>query len=157
MEVFRMKKLIARITTIAMATFTMAIIAALPTSAIAYEQTAAPTAITEEVDSNDNSIMAVPAELPDPVPQQLGAGGGTPAAPASGSADADSAYEGVVDFFLTWIRRVGAIVAFLGAIVFAFGFKNDEDNKKDLGIKTMISGFLVWAVCGAVDLFNLFG
>lgn len=149
-----MKKFFVRITTIAMAVFTMAIIAALPTSALAYEQTASPAAITEEVDSNDNSIMAVPAELPDPVPQQLGAEGGG-GAPAS-STDADTAYEGVIGFFLKWIRRVGAVIAFIGAIIFAFGFKNDEDNKKDTGIKTMISGFLVWAVCAAVGLFHLF-
>lgn len=150
-----MKKFFVRITTIAMAVFTMAIIAALPTSALAYEQTASPAAITEEVDSNDNSIMAVPAELPDPVPQQLapeeGAGG-----ESASSTDADTAYKGVIGFFLKWIRRVGAVVAFIGAILFAFGFKNDEDNKKDTGIKTMISGFLVWAVCAAVGLFHLF-
>lgn len=38
----------------------------------------------------------------------------------------------------------------------ALGFKNDEATQKENGIKTMVAGFVVWAICGAVGLFHLF-
>ncbi len=155
-----MKKFITRLTTIIMAAFTVAIIAALPVTSFAAEQEAAPVAISEEVSINeasDNDLMTVQAMVDEgTVIQPLGA---TPAAGsggASGSADADTAYQSVINVILTWVRRVGAAVAIFGAIMLGLGFKRDEADQKENGIKTMVAGFVVWAICGAAGLFHLF-
>ena len=61
-----------------------------------------------------------------------------------------------MNVIVTWIRRVGAAVALFGGVMLALGFKNDEATQKENGIKTMVAGFVVWAICGAVGLFHLF-
>ncbi len=155
-----MKKFISRLSMMFAAVFTMAIIAALPVTSFAAEQEAAPVAISEEVSINeasDNDLMTVQAMVDEgTVIQPLGA---TPAAgggSASGSGEADTAYQNVMNVIVTWIRRVGAAVALFGGVMLALGFKNDEATQKENGIKTMVAGFVVWAICGAVGLFHLF-
>ena len=61
-----------------------------------------------------------------------------------------------MDFILTWIRRIGAAVALFGAIILALALKKDDADQKENGIKTMVAGFVVWAITGAVDMFDLF-
>lgn len=76
----------------------------------------------------------------------------TPAAPAS----ADATYKTVIDFFVTWIRRLGALLVLIGAIMFGLSIKNDDPDRKQQGITTMIAGFVVVAICLAVNMFDLF-
>ena len=44
-----------------------------------------------------------------------GAGGGS-----------EAAYKSTIEFFITWIRRIGMMVAFVGAIMFALAIKNND-------------------------------
>lgn len=158
-----MKKVITRLTTMLMAVFTMAIIAALPITAFAAENEAAATAVVEEApiyEGNEENVIIVQPMInnyEEPVIQQLGnpQGGGQQGS-KSGSATADSAYENTVDFIITWIRRAGALVAFFGIIMLALAMKNQDAENKERGIWTAIAGFVVFAVCGAVDMFDLF-
>ena len=83
----------------------------------------------------------------------LADGGGSS---GSGSSDADSSYKSVVEFFITWIRRVGALIAFVGAVMFALAIKNNDAEQKQNGLLTMVAGFVVVAVCIAIDMFDLF-
>ena len=78
------------------------------------------------------------------------------AASGSGSADADSSYEKVIKFFVTWIRRIGAFVALVGAVMFGLAIKNNDAEQKQNGLLTMIAGFVVVAITAAVDMFDLF-
>ena len=78
----------------------------------------------------------------------------TGTAPATVSAD--STYVTVINFFVTWIRRLGALVVLIGAIMFGLSIKNDDPDRKQQGITTMISGFVVVAICLAVNMFDLF-
>ncbi|MBR1432678.1 hypothetical protein [Ruminococcus sp.] len=159
-----MKKVISRLTTMLMAVFTMAIIAALPITAFAAENEAAVTAVVEEApiyeENEENVIIVQPMinNYEEPVIQQLGnpQGGGQPGGSKSGSSTADSAYENTMDFIITWIRRLGAAVALFGGIMLGLALKNNEADQKENGIKTMIAGFVVFAICGAVDMFDLF-
>ena len=159
-----MKKVISRLTTMLMAVFTMAIIAALPITAFAAENEAAATAIVEEApiyeENEENVIIVQPMinNYEEPVIQQLGnpQGGGQPSGSKSGSTTADTAYENTMDFIITWIRRLGAAVALFGGIMLGLALKNNEADQKENGIKTMIAGFVVFAICGAVDMFDLF-
>ena len=80
------------------------------------------------------------------------AGGGQP----QGGTGADAADQATINFFITWIRRVGWMVAFVGAIMFALAIKNHDAEQKQAGLLTMIAGFVVAALCLASNIFNLF-
>lgn len=158
-----MKKIISRFTMMFVAIFTIAIVAALPVTAFAAEQEADSVALSQEVSSNEvsdnNDLMTIQAMVNEgTVIQPLGATPATGAAggAASGSGDADTAYQSVINVILTWIRRIGAAVALFGGIMLALGLKREEADQKENGIKTMVAGFVVWAICGAVGLFHLF-
>lgn len=86
---------------------------------------------------------------------QLAAGGGG-AGSGSGSTTADSSYKSVINFFITWIRRIGAMVAFIGAIMFGLAIKNNDADQKQNGLLTMVAGFVAFAICLAADMFDLF-
>lgn len=82
--------------------------------------------------------------------------GGSSDGGASGSATADGAYTNVINFFITWIRRIGAMVALVGAIMFALSIKSNDAEQKQAGLLTMVAGFVAFAVCLAADMFDLF-
>ena len=66
------------------------------------------------------------------------------------------AYEKVMNSIVTWIRRLGAAVALFGGVMLALGFKDNDADSKEKGIKTMIAGFVVWAICTGITMFDLF-
>lgn len=70
--------------------------------------------------------------------------------------DADSTYQTVINFFITWLRRIGALVALVGAIMFALAIKNNDAEQKQNGLMTLVAGFVAVAVCTAADMFDLF-
>ncbi len=76
---------------------------------------------------------------------------------AGGAGGSEAAYQSTIEFFITWIRRIGMMVAFVGAIMFALAIKNNDAEQKQAGLITMIAGFIVAALCAASDMFNLFG
>lgn len=160
-----MKKFISRITTMLMAVFTVAIIAAVPMSASAADNDIVALAVSEantdtgfSVDENGVitlSPMAMASYDAAPVIQQLG-NGQQQQQSGSGSGTADTAYSNVMNFIVTWIRRLGAAVALFGGIMLALGFKDNDADSKEKGIKTMIAGFVVWAICAGISMFDLF-
>lgn len=163
MEEIYMRKFISRLTTIFMAVFTIAIIAALPVTAFAAENETytivEETPSYSEYDEGVFYIQSLANTYEEPVIQQLGntqGGGGQGGGATSGSTAADTAYKNVMTFILTWIRRLGAAVAIFGAVMLGLALKKDDADQKENGIKTMIAGFVVWAICGAVSLFDLF-
>lgn len=162
-----MKKVFARLTALLTAVFTMAIIASITaTSAFAADEVVEvpneAVAMVEE-HHNENVVILQPMvnsytePMIMPLGNPAGGNGGNGGGGNSGSTTADTAYTNVINFFITWIRRLGAAVAFFGAVMFGLAFKKDDADGKENGIKTMIAGFLVWAVCGVVALFDLFG
>lgn len=77
--------------------------------------------------------------------------------PAAADATAVGAYRSVMDFVLMWIRRAGAAVGLIGAVMFVLGLKDDGDSsRKTAGLWTMIAGFGVAAVALGADMFHLF-
>jgi ABC-type amino acid transport substrate-binding protein len=78
-----------------------------------------------------------------------------PAAPAGGGG-AEATYQTVIQFFITWLTRIGMLVGLVGAIMFALAIKSNDAEQKQAGLLTMVAGFVVAAVCGAADMFNLF-
>lgn len=150
-----MKKFFVRFTTLVMTVFTMAIIAAFPATAFAAENEIAALAVAEAAPTYEEGVIIVQAmanTYEEPVIQQLGNGQGQ----QQGSGTAEDAYESTMDFFLTWIRRIGAAIALIGAIMFGLAIKNDDAERKQQGLMTLAAGFVVWAICSAADMFDLF-
>lgn len=75
---------------------------------------------------------------------------------ASAAGTAEATYQNTINYFITWTRRVGGMLAFVGAIMFGFAIKNEDAERKQTGLITMVSGFVVAALCLASSMFNLF-
>jgi hypothetical protein len=82
----------------------------------------------------------------------LAAGGGG----GGGGADTEEAFQNVVNLLVTWITRIGLLVGFVGAIMFGLAIKNNDADQKQSGLLTMVAGFVVAAICGAIDIFGVF-
>ena len=104
-------------------------------------------AFTSDIPGCENLTYIVSAE---------DAGGGDAGgAAAGGGGEGDAAFTKVVDFFATWLGRVGALVAFVGGIMFALAIKNNDAEQKQSGLLTLVAGFVVVALCNAKNLFGL--
>lgn len=67
----------------------------------------------------------------------------------------DSVWSDIISTFVKWIKRLGFLVAFVGAIMFALSIKNNDAEAKQNGILTMIAGFIAVAICVGVDKFGI--
>ncbi len=50
---------------------------------------------------------------------------------------------GAIDFFSTWIARIGGVVALIGMIKFALSVKNEDSRESLSAILTAIAGFII--------------
>lgn len=73
-----------------------------------------------------------------------------------GQTNGDSQFQSVVNFFVKWIKRVGLLVAFVGGVMFGLAIKNNDADQKQNGLLTLVAGFVVAALCQAVDMFDIF-
>ena len=60
-----------------------------------------------------------------------------------------------LEFFGTWISRIGGLVAFIGAIKFALSIKSDETRDQLPALLTMVSGFMLQAAISNLGIFAL--
>ena len=102
------------------------------------------TAHAATVDSDVVQIMAAQ--------QQGGGDAGTGAGADAG----DDVWNSVINTFVKWIKRLGFLVAFIGAVMFALGIKDSDADSKQRGVMTMVAGFLVAGLCIGVNMFHLF-
>lgn len=77
------------------------------------------------------------------------ASGGT----AAGSDEGEQMFNQVIGWFATWIGRIGLVVGFVGAVMFGLAIKNEDSEAKTRGLMTMASGFVVFGVTKALDMF----
>lgn len=81
----------------------------------------------------------------------------TLAAPAfaesEGGGGGEEQFTTVINFFATWIGRIGLIVGFIGAVMFGLAIKNDDADAKTRGLMTLAAGFVVFGVTKALDMF----
>ena len=71
---------------------------------------------------------------------------------ASLSADTSN-YAMVMKFIATWTTYLGAGIAFFGTIQLAFGFRSDDAEGKNKGLRSMIAGLIVIGIAAAVEIF----
>ena len=70
------------------------------------------------------------------------------------SLTADTAnFMAIMKFIATWTTYLGAGIAFFGAIQLAFGFRSDDAEGKNKGLRSMIAGIIVIAIGAAVQVF----
>lgn len=68
-------------------------------------------------------------------------------------ATADALWTTLTGIIKTWINRLGAVVVFVGGIIFALGWKSDDAEQKSRGISTIIAGALVMAIANITATF----
>lgn len=60
----------------------------------------------------------------------------------------------VVQFIVECVARIGLVIGFIGAVQFAMGFKDDSADGKTRGLMCLASGFIVFVVAKAYDMFT---
>lgn len=60
-----------------------------------------------------------------------------------------------LDFFSTWIARIGGIVAFIGAIKFALSIKSEDAKEQLQAVLIMISGFMIVSAIRNLSIFSI--
>lgn len=68
--------------------------------------------------------------------------------------DGDDEWNQVAAFFVKWIGRIGGLIGFIGAIMFAVAFKQNDADGKEKALWTLGAGFMVAAICGAAHIFG---
>lgn len=69
--------------------------------------------------------------------------------------EGEAQFNAVIEFFASWIGRIGMVVGFIGAIQFALAIKNDDADAKTRGLMTLAAGFVVFGITKALNLFGI--
>ncbi len=72
-----------------------------------------------------------------------------------GTVEGVETFNTVVEFIVDWVARIGLVIGFIGAVQFAMGFKDDSADGKTRGLMCLASGFIVFAVAKAYDMFTV--
>lgn len=68
---------------------------------------------------------------------------------ASGG-DGSETWNTAMDFLLTWVPRLGALMLFGGVIEYAIAYQSDNANQKTQGIRLMVAGGMVMGIPVAI-------
>ena len=66
-----------------------------------------------------------------------------------------SSLDKIVNWLASWCGKIGLVVAVFGGIQLALSIKNDDSDGRVRAIKTLASGFMVFSITKALDLFGL--
>lgn len=66
-------------------------------------------------------------------------------------------FDSLINFFATWIGRIGGVIALVGAVMFGFAQKSEDPEGKQRAVNTMVSGVIVFAISQAADFFTNLG
>ena len=75
--------------------------------------------------------------------------------PLPGTTDPAAIAQSGINFFSTWIARIGGIVAFIGAVRFALSIKSDDAREQLQAVLTMVSGFMIVAAVSNLGIFQI--
>lgn len=71
----------------------------------------------------------------------------------TGADKAETLWKTLSELIGKWVLRLGGVVVFVGGVMFALGWKNDDAEQKTRGIQTIIAGAIVMALAGMVNVF----
>ncbi len=60
-----------------------------------------------------------------------------------------------LNFFSTWIARIGGLVAFIGAIKFALSIKSEDAKEQLQAVLVMVSGFMIVSAIRDLSIFSI--
>lgn len=86
-----------------------------------------------------------------------GGNGGAGGAGGLNTTTGKTQFDDLIEFFATWIGRIGGVIALVGAVMFGFAQKSDDPEGKQRGVNTMVSGVIVFAISQAADFFTNMG
>ena len=69
------------------------------------------------------------------------------------STDANVIFGNIMTFIGRWTRRVGALAAILGAVMFAFSIKDENAGNKINGLRTFAAGAICMSVSAILPMF----
>lgn len=72
---------------------------------------------------------------------------------AVSAASADTLWTTLSSLIQKWVTRLGAVVMFVGGIMFGLGWKNDDAERKSQGVNTIIAGAIVMAIAQLTGTF----
>lgn len=156
------KSILFRMVSVLMAVLALSIITSFTavTAAAAEEVAEIVTAeVVEAVPEAEHlhaAMLRTEAHFAPPVHFLAGGAGGGGGTALDTQSDGDEQFKSVVNFFVKWIKRVGLLVAFVGGVMFALAIKNNDAEQKQSGLLTLVAGFVVSALCQAVDMFDIF-
>lgn len=78
---------------------------------------------------------------------------GTAYATTPATSTADTLWATISSLIETWVTRLGAVIMFVGGIMFGLGWKSDDAEQKSRGISTLIAGAIVTAVAALTATF----
>ena len=67
--------------------------------------------------------------------------------------DANTIFANIMTFIGAWTRRVGALAALIGAVMFAFSIKDENAGNKVNGLRTFAAGGICMAVSTILPIF----
>lgn len=68
-------------------------------------------------------------------------------------ADGTEKIDGFMNFVSTWIQKIGGVVAFVGAIMFAISYQREDADGKSKALFTVMSGFMITALATSYNMF----
>lgn len=72
------------------------------------------------------------------------------------AAEADtSTLDDFIEFICSWLKKIGAVVMLVGAVLFALGWQRDDAEGKTRGLQTLMAGAMVVAIGASPDIFGL--
>jgi hypothetical protein len=69
--------------------------------------------------------------------------------------DGTALLDNLFKFIATWIGRIGGLVAFLGAIQFAFGWVQHNPDARLQGLTMIMAGFMTVGITKVPQLFGM--
>ncbi|WP_324825137.1 hypothetical protein [Sinanaerobacter sp. ZZT-01] len=66
-----------------------------------------------------------------------------------------SGFDNFISFICEWLVKIGVVIAMIGGIQMAIGFKQEDPDAKVRGLQTLAAGFMVAAIGqGGTSLFG---
>lgn len=69
--------------------------------------------------------------------------------------DGSGNFNNFIQFLAGWLIKIGAVVAMIGGIQIAIGFKQDDPDAKVRGVMTLAAGFMVVGIGNAPSIFGI--
>lgn len=75
--------------------------------------------------------------------------------PTPPSGTPSEVFKSNIEFFATWIGRIGGLIAFIGAVKLAVSIKSEDAKEQFAALMTMVAGFMIIVAVNDMNIFNI--